>query len=130
MAEIGGGPADALGRPPEFSTRGSTAAEVAQRRFGGPTFIRQKNVTVGTTPTQLYKNDPRRVMATLMNRSVNNGALGFGNELTFATGFLVGANGGEAELGVEDDGEGVTWEIFAINDGAAGVWVVYEVLRV
>ena len=103
---------------------------MAQRRFGGPTTIVFKNVTVGTTPTQLYKNDPRRVMATIMNRSVNNGAIGFGNDLTFSNGFLCGANGGEAELTVEEDGEGTTYEIFGINSGAAGEWTVYEVLRV
>lgn len=124
------GTPDALGRPAIYSPRGSTAAEVSQWKFGGPTAPRMTSVTVGTTSTRLFKNDPRRVAWVVMNRSVNNGALGFNSDLTFANGFLMGANGGEAEALVDVDGEATTYEVFGINDGAAGVWAVLEVLRV
>lgn len=108
----------------------STAAQLAQVRYGGPTRLRETRVTVGTVPTRLVIQDPKRVHWTAVNRSVNFGAIGFGNDLTAANGALVGANGGLVVLDVYDDGEVVAWEAFAINDTAAGTWYVYEVLRV
>lgn len=85
-------------------------------------------VTVGTALGEIIPNNPDRVAWQAVNRSVNNGAIGFDRETTFANGILLGAAGGLASMTVEEDGEAVTQAIFGINDAAAGSWRVTEVL--
>ncbi len=120
---------DALGRPLPNSTRGSTAAEVAQRRFYGPTTIRESNPSVGTSSTQLLKNDPRRVFWLIINLSINQGNIGFSNAVSASNGILVAALGGAASMAVDEDGEVVSYPVFGLNANAAGSWYVLEVLR-
>lgn len=109
------------------SARGA-AARFAETRFGAPTRLRDRAVTVATTLGELVPANPDRVAWSAINRSVNNGALGFDRETTFANGVLLGAGGGVAQMSVEEDGEAVTQAVFAINDTAAGTWRVLEVL--
>jgi hypothetical protein len=116
-------------RPPT-PPAGATAAEFAQRRFGGPTRLRSTTLSVGTTPTRLFQNNPRRVFWRAVNRSVNFGAIGFDQEFTAANGDLVGANGGSVSMDVNEDGEPVAWEVWTINDTAAGTWRLTEIERV
>lgn len=111
--------------------RGSTAAEVAQARFKGPTRpVWRPNVPVATTITPLLGNNPRRVFWMIMNRAVVNGAIGFDNELTAGTGILLAAAGGVATMDVEEDGEAVTYAVTGIMSGAAGAVTILEVERV
>jgi len=117
-----------MSQPPSIA--GSTAAEFSQALFGGPTRLRTAVVTVGTIPTRLFGNNPKRVFWRAVNRSVNFGAIGFDQEFTAANGDLVGANGGSVSMEVREDGEPVAWEVWGINDTAAGDWRITEVERV
>lgn len=110
------------------SFAGAAAYQFSKRRFGGPTAPRQRAVTVNTTLGELLPENPLRVAWLAINRSVNNGALGFDNETTFANGFLLGAGGGFASMDVETDGEAVAYRVVAINDAAAGTWRVIEIV--
>lgn len=91
---------------------------------------RSSVVSVTTSATRILQNDPNRVFWVAMNRSVNNGAVGFNREVTFANGLLVGAGGGFVESDIDDDGEAIADEVFAINNSAAGDWRIVEIRRV
>jgi hypothetical protein len=105
-----------------------SAARFAAARFGTQTRLRDRVVNVGTTIGEILGNNPDRLSWRVVNRSVNNGAIGFDRESTFANGYLVAAAGGTAAMDVEKDGEAVAQAVFAINDAAAGDWRVLEVL--
>jgi hypothetical protein len=108
--------------------RPGAAARISDTKFGTTTRIRDRAVSVGTALAELIPQNPDRVAWQAINRSVNNGALGFDREVTFANGVLLGAGGGFAAMSAEEDGEAVTQAVFAINDTAAGTWRVIEVL--
>jgi hypothetical protein len=109
---------------------GSRAAEFGARRFGMRTMVRARSVTVTTSPTEILTQNPNRIHWLIVNRAVNFGALWFDSEFTAAGGILIGANGGDVSMDVEEDGELVAWRIFAISDTASGLWWVVEVLGV
>jgi hypothetical protein len=90
---------------------------------------RVRTVLVGAGPTSLLPNSPARIGWRVVNRSVNNGAFDFTEEVTFADSFLVGAAGGTAAMTEKDDGEAVQVQVWAINDAAAGNWRVVEFIR-
>lgn len=117
-----------MSRQPGFE--GSTAHEFSSRRFGGPVRPRSRVVSVATTPTQVLDNNPRRVYWLIVNRAVNNGAFDIAADVTAANGILLGAGGGFASMDVELDGETVGYEVWGIQDVAAGSWRVFEVFRV
>lgn len=121
---------DSQARPPLLPPAGATAAEWSAKWFGGPTRLSRITVTIATTPTQVLGNNPKRVFWSANNRSVNDGALGGDNTLTFANGDLLPALGGRAESAVQEDGEAVAWAVFGIQNAAAGDWVVTEITRV
>lgn len=106
---------------------GSVAYTVSADRFKGPTRLIERVVTVGVGPTEILQNNPRRVFWSLMNRSVNNGAIGFTTQVTFATGFYLTAGGGNVSMAVEEDGESVGYAVYGIQDVLAGNWYVIEV---
>lgn len=110
------------------SFAGAAAYQFSKRRFGGPTTLRQRAVTVNTSLGELLPENPLRLAWLAVNRSVNNGAIGWDNETTFANGVLLGAAGGFASMDVETDGEAVAYRVNAINDGAAGTWRIVEIL--
>lgn len=109
---------------------GSTAAEWSARWFGGPTRVKSRAVTVGTTPTQILGNNPKRVFWAALNRAVNSGAVDFDQEVTEASGIPVGALAGGVSMSVQEDGEPVAWAVWGIQSGASGTWRVVEVERV
>lgn len=121
---------DRQARQPLEPPAGATAAEWSKKWFGGPTRITRSTVTVGTTVTPILGNNPKRVFWAANNRSINDGAIGGDNTLTFATGDLLPALGGRAISTVQEDGEAVAWSVFGIQNAAAGDWVITEISRV
>lgn len=116
--------------PPPKTPPGATAAEFAENRFGGPTQFLETIVTVGVALVRLVPPNPRRVAWLAQNRGLTNVGFGFNREVAAATGFLLGAEGGVATANVETDGEGVTWEVFAISTVAGQSVRVLETIRV
>ena len=117
-------------QPPVTPPSGATAAEWSQKWFGVPTRLRRRTVSVSTTPTEILSNDPKRIFWAAANRSINDGAIGSNNELTFANGDLIAALGGRAESAVQEDGETTAWAVFAINNSADGNWIITDITRV
>lgn len=109
---------------------GAIAAVLGARRFDGPTRAKFGAVTVNTTPTRVLDNNPRRVAWLAVNISVNQGFLNFDNLVSSSNGIILGAGGGSVSVEVDEDGETPAWEAYGICTGAAGVWWIYEVVRV
>ena len=109
---------------------GATAADFAARRWGGPIGVDVRLVTVGTTLTELVRNNPRRVLWLVQNRGAGDLSTALDRAVTTANGFLLSASGGLQSMDAEEDGEAVTYPLFAIGAAAGNVVRVLEVFRV
>lgn len=109
---------------------GAIAAVLGARRFDGATRAKFNAVTVNTTSTRVLDNNPRRVAWLIVNISVNQGFLSFDNSVSSSNGIILGAGGGSVSVEVDEDGETPAWEAYAVTTGAAGIFWVYEVIRV
>jgi len=108
------------------------APAVSRERFKGPTrlVINPVTDTVGTTPTEILRNNPDRVFWLIVNLSANNGYIGWDREVSSTKGIFVAANGGYTSAALEEDGELVIYPVFAINLNAAGTYMIVEVERI
>lgn len=109
---------------------GATAAEMAQHRFGGPTRLDSRPITLTTTWQQIIGANPRRVFWSLINRGVVNGAVDIDPAATFANGIPIGAAGGFVQSDVEEDGESVAWAVFGACESGTAVCRLIEIMRV
>lgn len=106
---------------------GNPAARLSVAKYGGVVRPVSRIVTVGTSATRLFGNDPRRIGWSITNRSVNDGAWDYSSSgLSQANGNPVAANAGNATSHVDEDGDSTTYEVFGINATAAGDWRVVE----
>jgi len=107
------------------------ARQILTERWKGPTYSRVNPVTptVATTATRVFRNHPDRVMLLAINLSSYDGYIGFDTEVSSTKGILVPASGGFFELLLEEDGELVTQEVYAISPGGSATWYFVEVLR-
>ena len=85
--------------------------------------------TVGTTPTKVLNNNPDRILALLVNLTANDGYVGFDNEVSATRGIPVPSNGGSLTLLIDEDGELVIQETYAVCPGGAGTWYIVEIER-
>ena len=120
-------PPDSVGDDP---ISGATAAQMARRRYGGPTRTESRTVTLTTTPTQIIGNNPRRVFWSIINRGIVNSAVDIDLAMTFANGILMGAAGGFVQSDVNEDGESVAWPVFGACESATCVVRILETMRV
>src|SRR5256885_15484596 len=102
---------------PEVFT-GSTAHDISSRKYGGAVRPQSSIAVVGTTQGRILQNNPRRVAIVLVNRSSFDITADFLQPVVAGSGFLIAANGGSVEMDVNDDGEVVAWEVFAVSGGA------------
>lgn len=114
----------------EGAITGATAAEMAQKRFGGPTRVVSTTFTLTTTWQQFIANNPKRVFLTVINRGVVNAAADIELSSTFANGIPLGAAGGFLTMDVEEDGESVGWSLYGACESGTCVVRVLEVMRV
>ena len=117
-----------MARPP--TPAGATAALIAEKRFDGPTRSIERDVTVGTTAIQLLDNNPRRVYWLAQNRGANDITVSDTRDVTTSAGFLLAATGGANSMQVDEDGEAVTYDRYAISGVAGNTVRVLEILRV
>lgn len=127
-----GTPRADLGKPldPENPVTGATAAEMAGRRFGGPTRVNSTTLNLTTTQQVILGSNPRRVFWTVINRGIVNAACDVDPGMTFATGILMGAAGGFVQSDVTEDGETVAWPVFAVCESGTCPVRILEVVRV
>jgi len=104
----------------------------AVRRLGFKTrlIVNPVTPTVGTTATEILRNNPDRVFWLIVNLSPNDGYAGWDREVSSSKGILIPANGGYASASIEEDGELVIYPVYAINLVAAGTWMIVEVERI
>ena len=86
--------------------------------------------TVGTTPTLILQNNPDRIFWLVVNLSNNNGYLGWDTKVSSTRGLFVAGNGGFVSANIEEDGERVIAEVWAINLNAAGTYMIVEIERI
>jgi len=103
----------------------------AEQKLGFHTAPRENPVTdtVGTTATKILNNNPDRIFSLIVNLSANRGWIGFSSQVTSTRGIPIAGNGGFVSLNVEEDGELVIYEVWAINENAAGTYYIVEVMR-
>jgi len=86
--------------------------------------------TVATTPTLILKNNPDRIYWLIVNLSPNDGYAGWDPTVSPTRGMLIPANGGYASASIEEDGELVIHEVYAVNLNAVGTWYIVEIERI
>jgi len=84
---------------------------------------------VGVTATKILNNNPDRILFMVVNLSNVDGYLGFDREVSATRGFRIPSNGGSLTALIEEDGELVLQEVFAISPLGAGTWYIIEVVR-
>ena len=105
------------------------AREFTLKRFGFPTRAVENPVVaeVGTTAAEILKNNPDRVFFLVVNLSANTVYVGLASDVGATKGIQLDANGGFVSFSVEEDGEAVAYQIFAIATGAASAIYVLEI---
>jgi len=118
-------------RPGDF-VRGldTTAGRYSIIRFGGPTRFQTSTVSVGTSPTKIVGNNPRRVRLAIYNRSINNIDVDYVATVATGAGIPLAASSGIVEASIEDDGEAVISELYGVATAASSSVFVVEVVRV
>jgi hypothetical protein len=118
-------------RPTE-AARGdqTTAGRFAISRWGGPTTFQLSTLTVGTTPSRIVTNNPRRVYYLLSNIGSADVFLKFDSSVTTSAGLKLTSNTGVAEVNAADHGEEVISELWAISSAAGVTVMLLEVYRV
>lgn len=106
-------------------------SELGAERFKGRTrpVINPVTDTVQTTVTEILRNNPDRYGWLIVNLSANRGYIGFDREVSTTKGIPIEASGGVITSIWEEDGEAVTYAVFAINQVAAGTYYIVEMER-
>jgi len=86
--------------------------------------------TVDTTPTLILRNNPDRIFWLIVNLSANNGYVGWDTQVSSSRGLFIAGNGGFISANIEEDGELVIQEVYAVNLGASGTYMIVEVEKI
>ncbi len=107
------------------------AVTPAEARLGFPTraIINPVTDTVATIPTQILQNNPDRIFLLIVNLSANTGYVGWDARVSADRGIPLAPYGGYISLSIEEDGELVIYEVWAVNEAAAGKYYVVEIER-
>jgi hypothetical protein len=103
------------------------ASAFSKAKFGERTAVNLNPVsaTVGTTPTALLANNPDRLAWVIVNRDANPIGLAFSNVVNLTDQMILAGGGATMTMCVDDDGELVTFPVYAISAaGSAKVYVV------
>lgn len=103
----------------------------SQDHFGGSTTLREnpQTTTVGTTPTILLANNPERIAWQIVNRDVAAIGVGFSQGVTVSNAITIAPGGGMLSAVIEDDGELVTFPVFAVSAAGGATVYVVEVFK-
>jgi len=98
-----------------------------EKKWGVRTRLVQNPVrdTVGTSPVLILRGNPDRFHWLVINLSANEVYLGFDEDVSSTRCILLGASGGFASMSADEDGEVVTWEVWAVAAAAGSeIYVV------
>lgn len=114
----------------QLATAGQTAAAYIERKWGGPSRVLPLVfVSVSATGTRILQNNPRRMEYLILNPGV--AGVSIGNTITDSqTGsFIIPSRGGSFVSLIDEDGEFVTYELWASTLGAVVNVGVLEIIR-
>jgi len=96
------------------------ASAYIEKKYGRKTRSIENPITrtVGTSPALVLQNNPDRLMWLIVNLSSYNVYIAFEPDVSTTKGVLLSANGGSCSMSVDEDGEAVTHEVWAIAGAA------------
>jgi hypothetical protein len=107
------------------------AAEYALKEFGFKTRVVENPVTniVGTTAVKVLRQNPDRIGWLIQNLSPNTIYVAYSPDVSSTKGIQVAASGGVISSIISEDGEAVTYEMWAVATAANSAIYVVEYER-
>lgn len=115
--------------PPPFPDlpSGATVAQYLTRKWGVKTrLIPLQTVAVLTTAVRVLRNNPRRFGLTILNVGTSNVYVDWNGAVAVGQGVLLTPLGGTLTLVVDEDGELLTYDVWAIAAAAGNNLSVWE----
>ena len=106
------------------------AAEYIEKRYGGGMAETVAVESVGTTQSQVVRNDPERVFALLVNLSTNTIYIGYDQSVSASRGIVISPSGGTYQVDVEEDFILPNRSLYAVATGAGSSLYVLTVRRI
>lgn len=100
------------------------------RDFWRNTWVRHTDITVGTTPTQILKNDPLRVAFFVSNLTANALCISPDPAVTATNGSRISPVGPPTEFTLWQHGAFVSIELWAVFATAGAVVEIIEILQI
>lgn len=104
------------------------SGDFAYKRFGRETYSRESSPLVGASATLILPNNPDRLFWSMHNRSASDITIAFNSEVTPAIGIVLIASVGWISQAIQEDGNVVAWEVYAIGPGAGLRVYIFEIL--
>lgn len=79
------------------------AAEFIAKKYGGPVEDLAVVESIGTTQSEVLRNNPERVFVLFVNLSANTMYVGYDDAVGSARGIVLAPNGGTYQVDVEED---------------------------
>jgi len=101
------------------------------RRFGaGVRLVETPALPIPTSPpAQILLNNPDRVFWMLQNLSPYSGTVAFNDQVALGSGMLLVGLGGYLSASVDEDGEIVTYPMWAVESVAGQTWYLMEIVK-
>ena len=107
---------------------GATAAQYVERRWGTRTrLVPLATFAVLASVGRAVKGNPKRMALTITNVGTGTITVGFDSSVTAGNGIPLAPNGGTLSLDVDEDGELVTYDIFAVAPAVGNNLLAWEV---
>jgi len=107
-----------------------SVAEYVEKELGFPTRAIENPVrdTVDTTPRIILRQNPDRFQWLIVNLGTANIFIAFTSQVSITRGILISGGGGYLTMHAREDGEAVTYEIWAVAEtGTQKIYVIeYE----
>ncbi len=107
----------------------SPVAGLTDEHYHGHTMTVENVLSVATAPLTRLPPNPNRVAWQIINEGANDVRVSFLPDITASSGWLLASNGGSIGMEWDEDGEGVTYDIYLIASVAACNVRVREVIR-
>lgn len=106
----------------------SPVTDLSYDKFGSPTRVKQRVVTVTTSVTEFIKPDPNRVALLLINNSSSDVYISFDPTVSSSYGVPIGADGGSMKMSFDDYGEAITAGLYGVASSTPLSLTLIEVL--
>ncbi|MBC8552954.1 MAG: hypothetical protein H8D23_25290 [Candidatus Brocadiales bacterium] len=94
-------------------------SKISYERFGKASYVNTAQVIAGTGVTILVHSNPNRISMLLINNSDSDVYVHYTPDVSADYCFVLAANGGTFSTKVDDEGEMVIHELYAVSGSAA-----------